>query len=128
MPRIRSVDLRGCRLNRMLRPRFCRIAAVALLCAAALTGCAKTGSNRTSCDTTEVSPNSQPGGSTPRAALDRYLKVDRSGLPKGGYVLESHSGSRYVFASGAHRVSVSKLPTDKGAPAVWVALLAYDCS
>ena len=109
-------------------PSLRHLALATLLFTAAVTGCAKTGSNQTSCDTTEVSPNSQPGGPTPRAGLDRYLKVDRSGLPKRGYVLESHNASRYVFASGAHRVSVSKLPTEKGAPAVWVALLAFDCS
>ena len=109
-----------------LRPR--PTVAALLLCLAAFTGCAKTGSNQTSCVTNEVSPSSQPGGKTPRAALDAFLKSGQSALPKGTYRLESHFGTRYVLANGLHKVSVTKLPTTEGEPAVWVVLLTYDCS
>lgn len=103
-------------------------AIAAILCAAALSGCASTGSHSTSCSTTEVSPNSQPGASTPRAALDAYLKVDRSGLPKSGYTLEGHHGNRYVYVSGKQRVSLSKLPGTTSQQSDWVVLLTFDCT
>jgi len=99
-----------------------------LLWVAAVTGCASTGSHSTSCSTTEVSPNSQPGGPTPRAALDAYLKVDRTGLPETGYRLQGHHGNRYVYASGKYQVSLSRLPGTTNKDAAWVALLVYDCT
>lgn len=125
---MRSGDSVGCRLKGMDRLRFRPVVAATLLFVATLTGCATTGSNQTSCVTKEVSPSSQPGGKTPRAALDAVLKAGQPALPKGIYHLEGHSGTRYVFANGLHKVSVSKLPTTGGEPAVWVVLLTYDCS
>lgn len=124
----RSDEPDGCRLMRMLRFRPGLVIAATCLCLAPFTGCAKTGSHRTTCSTREVSPGGQPGGATPRAALDNFIKGNASGLPKSGYTLESHNRTRYIFASGLYRVSVSKLPTTKGEPAVWVVMLTFDCT
>lgn len=101
---------------------------VTFLALAIGSGCAAHGSHSMACSSAEVSSNAQPGGATARKALEAYLKIDRTGLPKSGYRVDGHFGTRYIFVSGDHRVSVTKLPTDKSEPAVWVVNLTFDCS
>lgn len=107
---------------------------ILVLCALALlpvlSACASTATAKLSCTTTAVSPSSQPGQRTARKALDSYVAKNAKsvGIPKSGYKLESHSKTRYIYASKNFKVSVTTLPVAKPTdPEIWVAFQFFVC-
>ncbi len=91
--------------------------------------CASTGSHDLSCDATQVSPNSQPGKPSAKAALDWFLANAKTSVPKSGYSLESHTAGRAIYSRKGSKISVTSLPTSKAHPErVWIVSLTYDCT
>ncbi len=110
-----------------------RVRAAAASLAVSLTlcvsACASTGSHKLTCDATAVSPGTQPGKPSAKAALDWFLANAKTSVPTTGYSLESHSASRAVYSQKGYKISVTSLPLSKAHPKkVWFVLLTYACA
>lgn len=94
----------------------------------AVGACATTGSHQLTCTSTEIAPNTQPGATTPRKALDWYLHNGDHEFGDSDFSVSGKSETRYVFRSGDDQISVGALPVGKGESRTWVVLMTYRCT
>ena len=100
---------------------------VAALALAATAACSTTGSTTRTCDTTEVSPSSQPGAAEPDEALEWFLEHGGSDFGPGGFSESGSSETRVVYSDGLNQIAVGALPAGPDDEPVWVVLMTYEC-